>query len=144
MHGWHKLWAGAIVLATALLIGPSAASAQTLVKYNEGPGLKLSNSVVLHGGAAVMGSYDTNVFYGNQGAVGSFFLTPIAHVDLATLPPQRLEGQPEGPTQSVDFRLRFAAPLPKPSRRASANGNVGSWRRRIATAAATCPQKSTS
>ena len=109
MHGWHKLWAGAIVLATALLIGPSAASAQTLVKYNEGPGLKLSDSVVLHGGAAVMGSYDTNVFYSNQGAVGSFFLTPIGHVDLATLPRQRLEGQPEGPTQAVDFRLRFAA-----------------------------------
>jgi hypothetical protein len=108
MHGWHKLWAGAIVLATALLFGPSAASAQTLVKYNEGPGLKLSNSVVLHGGAAVMGSYDTNVFYAHSNPVGSFFLTPLAHVDLATLPPQRLEGQPEG-DQMVDFRLRFAA-----------------------------------
>ncbi|MBI5482547.1 MAG: outer membrane beta-barrel protein [Deltaproteobacteria bacterium] len=108
MHGWYKLWAGAIVLATALLCGPSAASAQTLVKYNEGPGLKLSNSVVLPGGGAVMTSYDTNVFYTKQGAIGSFFLTPIAHVDLATLPPQRLEGQPEG-TQAVDFRLRFAA-----------------------------------
>lgn len=106
MHGWRYIAVGAVVLVASLLSPP--ASAQTLVKYNEGPGLKVSNSLVLHGGVAVMGSYDTNVFYTNQSAVGSFILTPIAHVDLATLPPQRLEGQPDG-VQMVDFRLRFAA-----------------------------------
>jgi hypothetical protein len=111
MHRWRKHREGAIAVIVALAVicgGLGAASAQTLVKYNEGPGLKLSESLVLHGGAAVGTFYDTNLFYTAEGAKGAFYVAPLAHIDLATLSPQRVEGQPAG-TQMVDFRLRFAA-----------------------------------
>ena len=107
MHGWRKVWVGAVVVAAGLCCLAGTSRAQTLIKYNEGPGLKLSDSLVFHGGGAVVMSYDSNVFYSKDGVSGSFVLMPMAHLDLATLPPQRLEGQPEG-TQMLDFRLRFA------------------------------------
>jgi hypothetical protein len=99
--------------AVALLLGAGTASAQTatLVKYNEGPGFKLTDNLVLHPGAGVMSSYDTNVFYNatSEHPVGAPFIAALFHFDLATLPPQRLEGQPGGGAdQVVDFRLKFA------------------------------------
>jgi hypothetical protein len=111
MHGWHKIWAGAIVLATALLIAPAAASAQLLIKYNEGPGLKLGDAVVFHPGAAVQTSYDSNVFYNasDEGVKSAPLINSIIHLDLSTLSPQRMEGQEgKASSQVVDFRLRFA------------------------------------
>jgi hypothetical protein len=107
MHGRRLLWVGAAVL----LLCARTASAQftTLVKYNEGPGFKLADNLVIHPGVGFATAYDTNVFYGapDTAPVGAAYVAALFHFDLATLPPQRLEGQ-QPATQAVDFRLRFA------------------------------------
>lgn len=101
--------AGAI--GTLLLLGSLNAQAQfnAPIRYNEGPGVKLSDSLVFHPGIALEGRYDSNVFYSEDGIEGAPYLRVLGHLDLATLPPQRLtdgDGKKSDPT--VAFRLSTA------------------------------------
>jgi hypothetical protein len=106
MHGWRILGVGALVA----LLGVATAHAQTstIVKYNEGPGVRLGEALVLHPGVGVATMYDTNVFYNatDENPQGAPYLAALFHLDLATLSPQRTEGQPAAP-RVADFRLRF-------------------------------------
>jgi hypothetical protein len=98
----------------SLLLGWSlSAQAQTgqwnpysTTVYREGPGLRLGTTpLVLHPGVAIEGGYDSNVFFMRDNPVGAGLLRLRAHLDLATLPPQRMEGDAGTADPKVDFRL---------------------------------------
>ena len=93
-----------IVFASLIACAGSAAHA-------EGPGLKLSDSLVLHPGLAVGAGYDSNVFYSAGTAVDpattAFYLDFRPSVDIATMPPQRGGNTPH----DFDFRLHLGADL---------------------------------
>jgi len=75
---------------------------------NEGPGIKLSDSMVFHPGIELEGRYDSNALYSEE-AVGAPYLRVIGHIDLATLSPQRLtDGNGKAYPQKVAFRLKTA------------------------------------
>jgi hypothetical protein len=83
------------------------------MKYNEGPGLKLSDSLVFHPGLSVEGRYDSNVLNTNSDirseVPGGGYLRLIGHLHLATLSPQRLtDGEGKKSPQTVAFRLKSA------------------------------------
>jgi hypothetical protein len=74
--------------------------------YNEGPGFRLGSApLVIHPGLSVELGYDSNVFYKPSNEVGSAMLRLRAHVDLATLPPQILEGDGRTADPKVEFRF---------------------------------------
>jgi len=78
------------------------------IRYNEGPGIKLSDSMVFHPGIEMEGRYDSNALY-SETAVGAPYLRVIGHIHLATLSPQRLtDGDGKSYQQKVDFRLKTA------------------------------------
>src|SRR5262245_16570900 len=89
-------------LPIALLLAAASARA-------EGPGLKVSDSLVLHLGIGVGAGFDSNVFYstGNidDPATRAFYINVRPSVDLATLSLQRGGGQPH----NIDFRLHVGA-----------------------------------
>ena len=59
-----------IVIATLVLTFAVPVSAQvTAIRYNEGPGVKLSDSFVFHPGAAVETRYDSNPLATNSDAI---------------------------------------------------------------------------
>ena len=105
----------AIVCATFLLVS-STAMAQFVapIKYNEGPGIKLTDSLVFHPGLAIEGRYDSNALYTNtsnpnEAVHGAPYLRLIGHLHLATLPPQRLtDGDGKVSLPKVAFRLKGA------------------------------------
>ena len=100
--------------ALVLVAMASSASAQGWLAdraRSEGPGFRVGN-LELHPGLGLELGYDTNVFYEDTGGEGSFILRTTAHIDVATLGPQRRgEGDSEGDTQGrmIDFRGGLAA-----------------------------------
>lgn len=73
--------------------------------YREGPGFKFGrDGLVFHPGASVHLGYDSNVLLSND-AVGGGVLMLRAHIDLATLPPQRLDATSK---PKLEFRLGAA------------------------------------
>jgi len=79
-------------------------------RYSEGIGVKLSEGLVLHPGVGAEVGYDTNVFYASENRLDAARLRVTPHVDLGTLPPQRLgdEGE-ERVNPKTEFRLSLAA-----------------------------------
>lgn len=74
--------------------------------YREGPGIRLGTTpLVFHPGLAIEGGYDSNIFFMPDNPVGAGLLRLRAHFDLATLPPQRTEGEPGTADPKVDFRF---------------------------------------
>jgi hypothetical protein len=75
--------------------------------YNEGPGLRPADTpIVFHPGFNIESGWDSNVFYlpRAQPSVGAPLLRLRAHLDVATLPPQRQD--PAGTIDpKVDFRF---------------------------------------
>lgn len=99
----------------SLVLLPGLAGAQEWVsdrRFNEGRGVGLGSSLVLHPGIGIEAGYDSNVFYsspdeGEVFSAGRLRVTP--HLDLSTRPPQRLEngtGTPSMPNNT--FRLGLA------------------------------------
>ena len=107
-----------LTVVVGLLLATSVAHAQTgswspysTSVYNEGPGFRLGNTaLVIHPGLGIEGGYDSNVFYLSHDAIGSGLLRIRAHIDLATLPPQRREGDTAvSAEQKLEFRLSTQA-----------------------------------
>lgn len=77
-------------LTSALIILFTANQAQAQfnapIRYNEGPGVKLSDSLVFHPGVEVEGRYDSNALY-TDSPKGAPYMRFIGHLDLATLSP---------------------------------------------------------
>jgi hypothetical protein len=102
----------AVVAVGALIAGGRSAEAQYVAYgpfevyptqlYREGPGFRvLGDGLVLHPGLQADLGYDSNVLMSSQaGQAGVFRL--LGHLDLATLPPQRLAG---GPPPRIEFRF---------------------------------------
>ncbi len=90
---------------TLIVLGALGSTAhaqfQTPVRYNEGPGVKLTDSLVFHPGLAVEGRYDNNVLLSNHTLAGAPYLRLIGHLNLATNSPQRGGGK-----QPVQFGLQ--------------------------------------
>ena len=94
-----------------VVCGSGVASAQIAseLRYNEGPGIKISEGLVFHPGFAAEMRYDTNVLAINDNTAGAPFMRLIGHIHLATLSQQRLSnanGQVVLP--KVEFRLKAA------------------------------------
>jgi hypothetical protein len=100
------------IVVTALLASVEARaqveswSPYSLSVYREGPGVRLgSTPLVLHPGLILEGGYDTNPFYAPAGQeVGTGLLRIRAHLDIATLPQQRLDAESTADPK-VDFRF---------------------------------------
>lgn len=87
----------------------AALSMITPFKYNEGPGVMLTDSLVVHPGILLEGRYDSNPAYADTGVKGAPYLRIVGHFDISTRSPQRLtdaEGRVARPT--VEFRLKSA------------------------------------
>ncbi len=70
--------------------------------YREGPGFRLwHDGLVLHPGIQTELGYDSNVLMSSLSSKAGV-LRLLAHLDLSTLPPQRLEG---GARPRVEFRI---------------------------------------
>ena len=103
-------------LITAVLLMSNTALAQFVapIRYNEGPGIKLTDSLVFHPGLEVEGRYDSNARYGDSSnpfvpVVGAPYLRLVGHLHLATLPPQRLtDGDNKVSLPNVAFRFKTA------------------------------------
>lgn len=97
-------------LAVVLFSGTAHAQFVAPMRYNEGPGIKLSEGLVFHPGISVEGRYDSNVFHASGGAKGAGYLRFIAHLHLATLSAQRLEdGEDKNYKPNFSFRVSAAA-----------------------------------
>ncbi|MCA9669819.1 MAG: outer membrane beta-barrel protein [Myxococcales bacterium] len=100
------------IAAAVLLLFPLSASAQqaTPIRYNEGPGIKLSDALVFHPGLSIEMRYDSNVLFTNRQLQGAPYLRLIGHLDLATRSPQRRTDASSGQVapQKVQFRLKGA------------------------------------
>ena len=95
-----------VVLLTAT---PALAQFIAPMRYNEGPGIKLSDALVFHPGILLEGRYDSNALYQDTGATGAGYLRVIGHFDLATTSPQRrTDGEGQVFDRPVDFRLKSA------------------------------------
>jgi hypothetical protein len=110
MASWHTfLRAGTVAF---VVLSTMSARGQTVVRYTEGPGVRLAQGLVLHPGVGLETSVDSNVFFNapEERPISAPLLNAIFHLDLATLSPQRRdEATASGPEQQiVDFRLRFA------------------------------------
>ena len=96
-------------LAILLVASPAWGQFTAPIRYNEGPGVKLGDRVVFHPGIALEGRYDSNVLFTESAPAGAGYLRIIGHLDLSTLPPQRLtdgDGVVYKPT--VEFRTKAA------------------------------------
>ncbi len=99
----HRLaWVTSVAL---LILSSTSVEAQGWMSdrsRREGPGFRIGN-LELHPGLGIEGGYDTNVFYEDQDPQSSFLLRLTAHVDVATLGPQR---RAEGETREGEPRAR--------------------------------------
>jgi len=103
-------------LIAAVLLISNTALAQFVapIRYNEGPGIKLTDSLVFHPGLEVEGRYDSNARYGDGSnpfvpVVAAPYLRLVGHLHLATLPPQRLtDGDNKVSLPNVAFRFKTA------------------------------------
>ncbi len=94
---------------------PSAALVLTLLAASaaraEGPGLMVSDSLVLHLGLAIGVGYDSNVFFQsgnpNDSGVGAAYLPARPTIDLATRSVQRGGAEPH----TLDFRLHLGSDI---------------------------------
>jgi hypothetical protein len=99
-------------LACALFVlGALASTAhaqfQTPVRYNEGPGVKLTDSLVFHPGLAIEGRYDSNALLSDSSRAGAPYLRLIAHLNLTTTSPQRrTAGDGTVASSQVEFGLQ--------------------------------------
>jgi hypothetical protein len=101
---------GALII---FVLGQSSAWAQLTapIRYNEGPGVKVSEGLVFHPGLAVEGRYDSNPLNKDSSTniQSAPYLRFIGHLDLATLSPQRLtDVDGNVATPPISFRLRSA------------------------------------
>ena len=110
-----KILRRASLIAAVLLISNTAlAQFVAPIRYNEGPGIKLTDSLVFHPGLEVEGRYDTNARYGDSSnpfvpVIGAPYLRLVGHLHLATLSPQRLaDGDNKISLPNVAFRLKSA------------------------------------
>lgn len=85
----------------------SIANAQmrTGVRYNEGPGVKLTDGVVFHPGVAIEGRYDSNVLFTDTGLKGAPYLRLIGHLSIASTSPQR---RTDGDGGVASSKVKFA------------------------------------
>ena len=103
------------LLAIVILVTSFVANAQVWLEgreETEGPGIKVSDSLVLHLGLGLEGGYDTNALYKNKDLepAGRMRITP--YVDLATRGKKRLmknDGHVGISKQKVLFRLGLAS-----------------------------------
>lgn len=110
-HSNRTAAAAAAILCLALWPAPAAAQ-QWLANRegDEGPGIRLGDSLVFHPGLGIEGGYDTNFFYSEDNTPGAGRLRLAVHLDLATRPPERREdAEGEVHQGTVDFRLGLAA-----------------------------------
>ncbi len=100
------------VLATiGILLFSTQAWAQLVApfRYNEGPGIKLTDGLVFHPGIALEGRYDSNVFNNDSKVLSAPFMRILGHLHLATLSPQRLtDVDGHVSPEKVRFRLKSA------------------------------------
>jgi hypothetical protein len=75
------------------------------MRYNEGPGVKLTDSLVFHPGASIEGRYDSNALSRNS-AKGAPYMRLMAHLKLATTSPQR-RTERNGKVSSSPFRFEL-------------------------------------
>lgn len=62
------------------------AQSASLIRYNEGPGIKLTETLEFHPGVSIEGRFDSNVMYGTStNAIGSGLLAVQGHINLATI-----------------------------------------------------------
>jgi hypothetical protein len=90
------------LLAASILVVAGAARA-------EGPGVKISDSLVLHPGISLAGGYDDNAFYSSSDLVrtGVWYLTVRPAIDISTMSAQRGGSA----SRTLDFRFHVGAPL---------------------------------
>ncbi len=104
----------ALPLAALLIAGSAHAQLISPIRYNEGPGIKLSDSVLFHPGVWVGGGYDSNINYANtfdgKPIIGVGYLRVVPHLALATSSAQRLEDA-DGKTYRPTIFLRLDAAL---------------------------------
>ena len=87
-----RLILGLAISSVLLLCSRAEAQFATPLRYNqEGPGIKLTDSLVFHPGLAVEGRYDSNVLFTDTARKGAPYLRLIGHLDLATRPPKRMK-----------------------------------------------------
>ncbi len=116
--GKRARFVAAVVAAVSSLLAAGPARA-------EGPGFKISDSLVLHLGASLGAGYDSNVFYSSgdttgcsavglptdpnrcDPARGAAYLSFRPTLDIATNPVQRGGNEPH----ALDFRLHLGLPL---------------------------------
>ncbi len=102
------------IVATLLIAGSAHAQLTLPIRYNEGPGIKLSDSLLFHPGVRIGGGFDTNINYANEfdgkPIVGVGYLRVVPHLSLATSSPQRLEDA-DGKHSKPTIFLRFDAAL---------------------------------
>lgn len=112
---WRTL-ASLLLAAAAVVGGASNARAQsTAPAVGEGPGVKISDSLVMHPGIALGFGFDDNFFYatgagsniGDDTRTGLFYTAVRPGLDIATRPAARGGGTPH----AVDFRLHLGAPM---------------------------------
>lgn len=102
------LGAGLAVLLGS--IGSASAQFYTPIRFrNEGRGVLLTESLVVHPGVAIEGRYDSNVLQNERDVRDAPYMRLIGHFDLATRSPQRLTGgDGRAARQKVAFRLQSA------------------------------------
>jgi hypothetical protein len=100
-----------IALLSAML--PSLAFGQyySPFRFEEGPGIKLTDGLVLHPGVNIEGRYDTNVLLADNSQTTAPYMRLVGHLQLATLSPQHLVDPATGriSKQPIQFKLTAAA-----------------------------------
>ena len=91
-------------------IGSTSAQFYTPIRFrNEGRGVLVTESLVVHPGVAIEGRYDSNVLQNARDVRDAPYMRLIGHFDLATRSPQRLtDGDGKVARQKVSFRLQSA------------------------------------
>ena len=101
-------------MVVLLLSGTANAQLLSPIRYNEGPGIKLSESVLFHPGVWVGGGYDTNINFANEfdgrPIIDVAFLRVVPHLAFATSSPQRMADK-DGKGVKPSIFLRFDTAL---------------------------------
>jgi hypothetical protein len=106
-----RLLPGAFAVLLLLTVAhPASAQFIAPMRYNEGPGVKISDSFVFHPGISIAGHFDSNPLQKASDVTAAGFLRILAHLDLATLSPQRRtngDGSVSA-SRTAEFRLKTA------------------------------------
>ncbi len=105
-----RLFPAVAILLALTSAHPAWAQFIAPIRYNEGPGIKISDSLVFHPGISIAGHFDSNPLQKPTDVTASGFLRILAHLDLATLSPQRRTNGDGTVSQArnVEFRLKTA------------------------------------